>query len=143
MTYHESFDHISLPFITAHITKHISQSSAVTVLLINRGPAWGYRRGSAPAAKPDANRLPGELINNRAERGGKTVVQLQPKFPSSAGWRAQPSCPEIKLTAARAASLQMLFGHRDTDDHRVLSLIAIIRMNLLCVTECPFSSSCS
>lgn len=43
MTYHESFNHISLSFITAHTTKHISQSSAVTVLLINRGPAWGYQ----------------------------------------------------------------------------------------------------
>lgn len=112
------------------------------MLLINRGPAWGYQRGSAPAAKPDANRLPGELINNRAERRGKTAfVQLQPKSPSSAGWRAQPSWPEIELIAAMAASLWMLFGRRDAGNHSVLNRAAAIKINLLCVAGCLFSSS--
>lgn len=60
---------VFLSFITAHITKHISLGTAVPVLLINRGPVQGYPRGSVPADNPGADKLSGELINNRQERG--------------------------------------------------------------------------
>lgn len=110
------------------------------MLVINRGPAWGYQHGSAPAANPSDDKLPGELINNRGERGKKkpkTFSQLLPKFLSSAGWRAQPSCPEIKLIAAMPASLWMTSAprasqqSRDAGDRAVRSLVAIIKIHLL------------
>lgn len=81
---------VFLSLSSLHTSPNTSRRrTAVAVLLINQGPAWGHQPGSAPAANAGANKLPGELINNRGERGVKTrtFLQLLPKFCSSAGPR--------------------------------------------------------